>query len=130
VRTALRVIEAYAAAHPGAPRVGVGDLSRPHGGHFGRGFGGVGHVSHQNGLDIDIWCPLDGKERPPAVPPQINRRLAQVLVDRFVRAGAVLIFVGPNTGLRGPPGIVSPLAGHDNHLHVRLPPGVGHTVTR
>jgi hypothetical protein len=47
--------------------------------------------------------------------------LSQELVDRFVRAGADVIFVGPNTGLRGPPGVVQPLVQHDNHLHVRLP---------
>jgi hypothetical protein len=32
----------------------------------------------------------------------------------------VAIFVGPTTGLGGPPGIVAPLANHDNHLHVRI----------
>ena len=42
-------------------------------------------------------------------------------MDRFLAAGAALIFVGPNTGLRGPPGRVEPLVQHDNHLHVRLP---------
>ena len=44
-------------------------------------------------------------------------------MDRFLAAGAALIFVGPNTGLRGPPGRVEPLVQHDNHLHVRLPLG-------
>jgi hypothetical protein len=32
----------------------------------------------------------------------------------------VRIFVGPNTGLTGPPGVVVPLTNHDNHLHVRI----------
>jgi murein peptide amidase A len=32
----------------------------------------------------------------------------------------VRIFVGPNTGLTGPPRIVQALAHHDNHLHVRI----------
>jgi hypothetical protein len=41
-------------------------------------------------------------------------------VDRFLAAGARVIFVGPNTGLSGPSGRVQPLAHHDNHLHVRL----------
>ena len=31
------------------------------------------------------------------------------------------IYVGPNTGLGGPPGVVQPLVNHDNHLHVRIP---------
>jgi murein endopeptidase len=36
VRTVLEVAAGYAAAHPDAPRLVVGDLSRPHGGEFGR----------------------------------------------------------------------------------------------
>lgn len=123
VRTLLRVVNAHAAAHPLAPRVTVGDLSRPRGGDFGPRFGGSGHVSHQNGLDADLYLPrLDRRERPPRSVRQVDLRLAQDLVDRFVRAGADKVFVGPNTGLRGPPDVVQPLAGHDDHLHVRLPP--------
>ena len=123
VRTTLGVFADYAAAHPGAPRVGVGDLSRPHGGDFSARYGGIGHASHQNGLDVDVYYPRrDRLERPPRIPSQIDRALAQDLVDRFVAAGAAKIFVGPNTGLRGPPAIVEVLpAHHDNHLHVRLP---------
>jgi protein MpaA len=123
VRTTLGVFADYAAAHPGAPRVGVGDLSRPHGGDFSARYGGIGHASHQNGLDVDVYYPRrDRLERPPRTPSQIDRALAQDLVDRFVAAGAAKIFVGPKTGLRGPPAIVEVLpAHHDNHLHVRLP---------
>jgi hypothetical protein len=51
---------------------------------------------------------------------QIDRRLSQDLVDRFVAAGAVLVFVGPNTGLTGRTGIVETLWNHDNHLHARF----------
>jgi hypothetical protein len=122
VRTLLDVLEAFAAAHPEAPRIGVGDLSRPSGGDFGPRYGLPGHVSHQNGLDADLYYPrLDRRERAPDRPAQIDRRLAQELVNRFVAAGAVRVFVGPSTGLRGPPGVVQALAHHDNHLHVRLP---------
>jgi protein MpaA len=122
VRTTLGVLAEYAAANPRAARVGVGDLSRRRGGDFGARFGGIGHASHQNGLDVDVYYPrLDGRERPPRIPRQIDRRLAQDLVDRFVDAGAAKVFVGPNTGLRGPPAVVEILpAHHDNHLHVRL----------
>jgi hypothetical protein len=35
----------------------------------------------------------------------------------------VKIFVGPNTGLKGPANVVMPLIHHDNHLHVRIAPG-------
>lgn len=116
VRLVLRVVRAYARAHPRAPRLGIGDLSRPHGGDFG-----PRHLSHQNGLDVDLYYPrLDRRERPPRVAAQIDRRLAQDLVGRFVAAGAVRIFVGPATGLTGPAGIVQVLGGHDNHMHVRI----------
>jgi murein endopeptidase len=126
VRVTLRVITEYAADHPRAPRVGIGDLSRPQGGDFGPQFGGPGHVSHQNGLDVDVYYPrVDRRERPPLRASQANLRLAQDLVDRFVAAGAEVVFVGPNTGLVGPTGVVRMLAHHDNHLHVRLPPWLG-----
>jgi murein endopeptidase len=123
VHTLLEVIRAYARAHPGAARVGIGDLSRPHGGSFGPEFGGIGHATHQNGLDADVYYPLlDGAERAPLSAAEIDPGLSQELVDRFVRAGATTIYVGPNTGLTGPPGIVIPLVNHDNHLHVRVAP--------
>jgi hypothetical protein len=123
VRTLLAVVREYAAAHPRAPRIGVGDLSRPHGGDFGSRFGGIGHASHQNGLDVDVYYPRrDRRERPPKAVRQIDHALAQDLVDRFVAAGAAKVFVGPRTGLGGPPAVVEELpAYHDNHMHVRLP---------
>jgi murein endopeptidase len=100
----------------------IGDLSRPHGGDFGPQFGYIGHASHQNGLDADVYYPrADGRERAPRYASQINPRLSQELVNRFVAAGAEVVYVGPNTNLTGPPGVVVPLVQHDNHLHVRLP---------
>ena len=122
IRALTRVLAGYMAANPGAPRVGIGDLSRSHGGDFGSRFGAPGHASHQSGLDVDVYYPrLDGRERPPLRPRHIDRRLAQDLVDRFVAAGAEKVFVGPRTGLTGPPSIVQVLpAYHDNHMHVRL----------
>ena len=122
VRTTLGVVREFARAHPNAPRIGIGDLSRPHGGDFGPRYGLPGHASHQNGLDVDLYYPrLDRKELSPKTVEQIDLPLSQDLVDRFVDAGAEVVFVGPNTGLEGPAGIVIPLANHDNHLHVRLP---------
>ena len=121
VTTVLRVVADYRRDHPEAARLGIGDLSRPRGGDFGPQFGGIGHASHQNGLDVDIYYPRrDRRERAPTRVAQIDRGLAQDLVDRFVEAGAVKVFVGPNTGLRGPPGVVQALVHHDNHIHVRL----------
>src|SRR5918999_4376156 len=124
VRVLLRVAREHHAAHPRAPRMAIGDLSRPHGGDFGPRFGYIAHASHQNGLDVDVYYPrADGRERAPRYASEIDRRLSQELVDRFLAAGAEVVFVGPSTGLRGPPGVVEPLVRHDNHLHVRLPAG-------
>ena len=122
IRAVLEVIRDYARAHPGAQRVGVGDLSLPEGGYFGPEVGGgIGHATHQNGLDADIYYPLrSGAERAPLSVSEIRMRLAQDLVDRFVAAGAEIVYVGPNTPLTGPPGVVVPAANHDNHLHVRM----------
>ena len=124
VRTVLSTVDAFAAANPSAPRIGVGDLSRPRGGDFGPRFGRLGHVSHQNGLDVDVYYPRhDRRERRASVPRQVDRRLAQDLLDRFVAAGAQRVFVGPRVGLEGPPGVVQVVARHDDHMHVRLPGG-------
>jgi murein endopeptidase len=117
----LAVIAEYRAANPGAPRVGIADLSRPHGGKFGRRFGGLGHASHQNGIDVDALYPRrDLQERIPSKAAQIDRALSQDLVDRFVAAGAEYVFVGPNTKLTGPRKVVQPLVHHDDHMHVRF----------
>jgi hypothetical protein len=124
VRTTLEVLRGFGRDHPRAPRVAIGDLSRPEGGDFGPQFGSIGHASHQNGLDIDIYYPrMDQRVRPPSRPGQVDLDLAQDLVDRFVAAGAEKVFVGPSLDLRGPPAVVVPLANHDNHLHARLPLG-------
>ena len=123
VATTLTILAEFRAANPGAPRVGVADLSRPQGGVFDRRYGGAGHASHQNGLDIDITYPRrDRLERPPVRASQVDRRLAQDLVDRFVRAGAQYVFVGTRVGLRGPKPVVLRLGNHNDHLHVRLRP--------
>jgi hypothetical protein len=121
VRTVLDVVRRYGRAHPEAPPVLIGDLSRPHGGDFGPQFGGLGHASHQNGLDVDVYYPRrDRVERAPTSVRQIDNALAQDLLDRFLRAGAVRIFVGPHTDLHGPHRVVFRLVHHDNHMHVRI----------
>ena len=121
VRLVLDVLAGYRAEHPDAPRVGIADLSRSRGGNFGRQFGGLGHVSHQNGLDVDILYPrVDGLERRPYAPALVDDELSQELVDRFVAAGAVQVFTGPRLSLRGPRKVVEPLAHHDDHMHVRI----------
>jgi hypothetical protein len=121
IRAILSVTRAYRAAHPNAPRVVVGDISREGGGPMTDE-----HVSHQNGLDVDIYYPrLDRTLRAPTAHEQIDFRLSQDLVNRFVAAGAQMIFVGFTSGLRGPAGVVIPYANHDYHMHVRFPPTGG-----
>jgi murein endopeptidase len=121
VTTLRGVLVRHARAHPGAAAVLVGDLSRPHGGDFGPRFGGIGHASHQNGLDADVYYPRrDGRLRRAVRPSQVDLRAAQELVDAFVRAGAQYVFVGPSLGLHGPRNVVQVLAHHDDHLHVRI----------
>ena len=121
VRTVLDVVAAHRLENAPASHVGIGDLSRRHGGDFGVRFGGLGHGSHQNGLDADIYYPrTDGLERRPYKPSQVDRELSQDLVDRFVAAGARTIYVGPSLGLKGPRRVVEPLVHHDDHMHVRL----------
>src|SRR5215218_2830546 len=117
-----QVTREFRAAHPGVPPVLIGDLSRPQGGRFGRRYGGLGHASHQNGLDADVMYPRrDRLPRAPIRPAQVDRELAQDLVDRFRRAGAVKLFVGPHLHLRGPRDVVVALTHHDDHVHVRIP---------
>jgi Penicillin-insensitive murein endopeptidase len=117
VRVTLEAIAAYAVAHPAAPPVLVGDLSRRGGGEIEM------HASHENGLDVDVYYPRrDGRLRPPSHPSQVDVRRAQDLLDRFVSGGAEVIFVGGSIPLRGPTGVVVPYPNHDEHMHVRIPP--------
>ncbi len=119
IRAILSVTRAYRTAHPHAARVVIGDISRPSGGRMDD------HVSHQNGLDVDVYFPRrDRRLRAPTRTAQIDHRLAQDLLDRFVAAGAQYVFIGYWTGLRGPAGVVVPWPGHEFHMHVRFtPPG-------
>ena len=125
-----RVARARLAADPGAPRLVIGDISRPGGGDFGPRWGLPGHRSHQSGLDVDVYYPReDGLLEPPTSPVEVDRAEAQRLVDAFLAEGAEIGFTGPSLGLSGPPGRMQALAHHDNHLHVRFPgpdpPGAG-----
>ena len=62
----------------------------------------------------------DGTEARAMKPSEVDRELAQDLVDRFVAAGAVKLFVGPHLHLKGPKNVVVPLIYHDDHVHVRI----------
>ena len=115
IRTIIKVLARYREAHPKAPQVVVGDISLRDGGVMDQ------HVSHENGLDVDIYYPRrDGWLQAPTSTAQIDRRLSQELLDGFVAAGASKIFVGYATDLRGPRDIVTPYPNHENHMHVRF----------
>jgi len=117
IRAIVSVTHAYRAAHPHAPRVVIGDISREGGGPMDD------HLSHQNGLDVDVYFPRrDSELRAPTSTTQIDHRLAQDLLDRFVAAGARMIFVAPSSGFHGPAGVVMPWPDHEYHMHVRFPP--------
>ncbi|MEA2444325.1 MAG: Penicillin-insensitive murein endopeptidase, partial [Thermoleophilales bacterium] len=75
VTRTMAVLAAFRAAHPDGPRLGVGDLSLPAGGPFGPEYGGgLGHRSHQNGQDVDIYWPRrDRAEREPERPSLVDR---------------------------------------------------------
>jgi murein endopeptidase len=121
IRAIIQVTEAYHAAHPHAPPVVIGDISRKGGGPMDDE-----HVSHQNGLDVDIYYPRrDRKLRAPTASDQIDTALAQDLLNRFVAAGAQMIFVGYHAGLHGPSAVVIPYPNHEYHMHVRFPPPAG-----
>ena len=122
IRTLLTVIHQYRMLDDSAPRVGIMDLSRTHGGPFGKNFGGLGHASHQNGLDADVMYPRkDGAESRATKPSEVDQKRAQELLDLFVAAGAQKVFVGPHLKhLHGPRNVVVPLIYHDDHMHVRI----------
>jgi murein endopeptidase len=126
IATIQRVLAGWHLAHPTMPQVLIGDLSRPHGGVFDQRYGGLGHASHQNGLDADIYYPrADHRLLAAYKPDLIDHALAQDLLDRFVAAGAQFVFIGTRTHLRGPRKIVEVIAHHNDHMHVRILPPRG-----
>ncbi|MBM3678999.1 MAG: hypothetical protein FJW96_14145, partial [Actinobacteria bacterium] len=120
IRKVLSIVKGHRIAYPDAPRVLVGDISFRGGGPMDQ------HVSHQNGLDVDVYYPrLDRAPTAPRSAWEVDRRLSQDLLDRFLAAGAQIVFVGYATGLHGPGGVVVPYPNHENHMHVRFPQPAG-----
>lgn len=119
VRQVLDVSAWWARTHPNQPRLGIGDLSQPDGGYFPGP--GVGHASHQNGLDVDIRLPRRDGVEGPATESTYDRALTQELVDRLVGQGAELVLIGDALDLHGPAGVVMAWPAHNDHLHVRFP---------
>jgi murein endopeptidase len=121
IATIKRVLASWHLAHPEMPQLLIGDLSRPHGGVFDQRYGGLGHASHQNGLDADIYYPRRDHRLLAAYKPElIDRSLAQDLLDRFVAEGVQFVFIGTRTHLHGPRKVVQVIAHHNDHMHVRI----------
>ncbi len=121
VQRVLRVVTEYGRAHPKAARVGIADLSLPRGGEFGTQYGGTGHVAHRNGREVDILYPRRDRQEKAAVRvAEIDPRLTQDLLDRFLAAGAVQVKVGL-LGLRAPADKMEAAPFHEEHMHVRFP---------
>lgn len=108
------IAAAWQVAHPGGPRIEIGDLSFQGGGPM------PPHKSHQRGVDIDIrLIRNDGREGGTTFrAANYSRSLTQELVN-LIRANGLLtvkyIFFN-DPGVRG----VTDQSGHDNHLHVRF----------
>src|SRR3954468_21979930 len=124
--TLRRVLAEFHATHPELPQVLVGDLSRPNGGVFDKRFGGLGHASHQNGLDADVYYPrADHQLRAAYKPALVDRALAQELADPSCLAGRQSAFLATPAGLHGPKKVVQVIAHHNDHMHVRIFPRRG-----
>jgi Penicillin-insensitive murein endopeptidase len=113
VRNLVELGEWWARTYPNRPRLGIGDLSNRDGGPFRDA-----HLSHQNGLDVDIRLPRKDGVEGAAHPGNYDRELTQAVIDRAAAQGAELILVGPNLDVHGP---VTIWPNHDDHLHVRWP---------
>jgi LysM repeat protein len=93
VRAIHAAFDALHAAHPGAPRARVHDLSLPAGGPIDD------HRSHQSGRDADITyfrtsCGPDGCPLEPTTPDQLDARLTFTLLEHWLsRDLAEVIYV-------------------------------------
>jgi len=127
--------------HAGFGPMLVGDMAQPLGGPMP-----YGHVSHQTGLDVDIWFRLDlpllepsereGLEQPILVDPHTQRlderwsdqhaelirlaaddpRVGRIFVDSAVKRDLCEREWDDRSWLR----LIRPWHSHDEHLHVRL----------
>jgi penicillin-insensitive murein endopeptidase len=140
----IRFVQDFAreAQRRGHPDLWIGDLAQPRGGPMP-----WGHVSHQTGLDVDIWLDLGAKPAMSRAQREDIRVASLVLPDetgvdpaRFTARHAALIRqaaehpgvdrVIVNHGIkrslcaahRGEAWLrrVRPWRGHDSHMHIRL----------
>lgn len=123
IRAIKYVCAEWAKAFPQGPRIGVGNLSFAEGGPM------PPHVSHQDGIDVDL-APVASNQEEIALTwdhPKYSRQRTQKLVDLIQNNPIVkvrtILFNDPDvTG-------VEYWEGHDNHLHVSFfPSGITPTV--
>lgn len=93
-------------------RIGVNDISLPHGGEFWP------HSSHRTGRDVDLRTVRnDGQEAGGTwMDASYSRALTQELVDLLWATGEVETILFNDPEIKG----VTPWPGHDDHLHVRF----------
>lgn len=150
----LQDLSRVAARQPGGAGLYIGDLSQPKGGPML-----TGHVSHQSGLDADIWLmqpqrlDLSRAERESLSAVSFRRSAGAFVNERWsvaqhaiIKAAAedprtqrILIFPGAKvqmcndeTGNRDWLRKVRPIGGHHYHFHVRLrcPAGAANCVAQ
>jgi len=119
IQALKHVCSEWVKAFPNGPRIGIGNISFAQGGLM------PPHVSHQQGVDVDLAPVASTEEEIPLTweNPKYSRQRTQKLVD-LLRSNPILdirtiLFNDPDvTG-------VEPWQGHDNHLHVSFfPSGV------
>ncbi len=97
----------------GSPRIGIGDISREHGGYF------PPHSTHRDGLDTDIR-PIrnDGVEGATQWNwGSYSRSLTRLLLQMLWDTGMVVRILF-NDPVLVSEGLCTSYSGHDNHLHV------------
>ena len=107
-----RAARRFKAANPGAPRIGVGDLSLENGGDI------VGHASHERGVDADVR-PMrnDGSEnRVEYRQRAYSRPLTQQVITLLRSEMRVKLIFFLDSRVRG----VQPWPKHNRHFHVRI----------
>jgi hypothetical protein len=117
VRSVLKAVKRYRRRNPSAPKVGIADLSRRHGGDFGGGR----NPTHENGLVVAVLYPRsDGGETEPAIVEEVDQGLAQALLDEFAKAGATTVSLDSRLGLTLPRGLTQS-ASIEPRMHVGFP---------
>ncbi|NUN13541.1 MAG: penicillin-insensitive murein endopeptidase [Myxococcales bacterium] len=105
----------WSTRYPKRPRVGIGDISRRNGGRF------APHVTHRNGLDIDVRPMKRSSEGRTTVSHNAySRAYTKDLIDLFTEVCAVQRVLFNDPVLIKQMKNVRRSAGHHDHLHVSL----------